>query len=96
MSGAHRNTTIGNHTPRMDAETGSQGPFDGMPDHLVAAINPYEPTVKDRICANWAELDDAGRQRYREFVEGRFRPSRRKRCKIAAARLAQSKVPGAQ
>jgi hypothetical protein len=60
-----------------------------MPTGLAAAIYPYDADTRKRAQAAWIALGEPERQDYLEFLAGRFWPSRQRRFKIAAARLAQ-------
>jgi hypothetical protein len=71
-------------------ETQSHRP---MPTGLAAAIYPYDADTRKRAQATWNALAESERQDYLDFLAGRFWPSRQRRFKIAASRLAQQNVP---
>lgn len=64
-----------------------------MPTGLAAAIYPYDADTRRRAQAAWNALAESERQDYVDFLAGRFWPSRQRRFKIAAARLARQHVP---
>ena len=64
-----------------------------MPTGLAAAIYPYDADTRRRAQAAWNALAESERQDYLDFLAGRFWPSRQRRFKIAAARLARQNVP---
>lgn len=83
-------TITGPPQPASDPKLRPVLPNQAMPAALVAAIYPYDQLTRDKIHMEWARLDGAERQEYIEFVNRRFTwPSQRRRCKIAAACLAQ-------
>lgn len=68
----------------------SSGQNSTMPKSLEATVDRYERDARTTIYANWAAITESERQEYRNFVSHGLWPHRRRRCKIAAARLAQS------
>jgi hypothetical protein len=64
-----------------------------LPTGLATAIYPYDADTRKRAQAAWNALGESERQDYLDFLAGRFWPSRQRRFKIAAARLAQQNMP---